>query len=483
MLFHKLKVWLCSGLLLSLPLYAQDIALPDMGASADNLISLAEEYELGQAFMRKLRRANMILDDPAIDLYLNAVGQKLGAHSSDPSREFTFFAINDPAINAFATLGGFIGVNTGLVMKTHHEGELASVVAHEVAHVTQRHIARTAEDMSKFSLPAIAGMLAAVVAGTQNPDIAQAAITSITAGAIQMQLSFTLAHEKEADRIGMQTLASAGYNPHHMTSFFEKMQAATRYGTSAAPEYLRTHPMTANRVAEARDRAEQFTPVLPQDTPMFHLIRARMLVLTRSNHKALFTQLTQALENGQYRDERAVRYALALTALELGNNATVDEQLRWFKQHDDDRVLYRLLAADNYLAQQKPEPAVRILDNALAVYPGDKVLGLRYAQALLVHGKPAKAKAVLIEIAPQTRPEYFRMLAEAQNRTGELAESHMSLAELYYLNGQTQLAIDQLKQAQQQDGIGYYQLSRVNARLRELEMEWREELKQMANNR
>ncbi|MCP4698195.1 MAG: M48 family metallopeptidase [Gammaproteobacteria bacterium] len=471
----------CQILVLSIMLYlyflqtAQATGLPDMGASADTVLSLAEEQKLGEAFIRKLRKTGSVLDDQAVNEYLNALGYNLASHSENPQQAFTFFVLNDPAINAFAVPGGFIGINSGLFLHTQSESELASVLAHEIAHVTQRHIARTIEAAGKFSLPAMAVMIAAIVAGVNNPDIAQAAITSVAAASVQMQLDFTRAHEKEADRTGIETLAGAGYDPRGMPAFFKRMQTASRYYEGGMPEFLRTHPVTTDRIAEALARAEQFPGKTAVDDPLYHLIRARILAATSREPEKLAEKLKNALAVGKYRDERAVRYGVALALMKSNNSRGVQAQLDWLLKHDGDRVIYRSAAARLADIRNKPAEAMHICEQALKVYPGDVALSLAYAKGLLQNAKPAKAKTILLSLPARTHPDHYRMLAEAQKRSGEPGEAYLSLAEYFYVNGQTGLAIEQLKQAQQLKNLDFYLASKVEARLKQLRYEANEE--------
>lgn len=266
------------------------IELPDMGTSANTVLSQADEQKLGETFIRQLRRQLEVVDDAQINNYINALGHRLASYSNNPEQPFQFFVVKAPSINAFAVPGGFIGVHSGLILKTRSESELASVLAHEIAHVTQRHIARSIQASQRLSFPAMAALIVAgIIAGVAGaPQVGQAAITAAMAANVQMQINFTRTHEKEADRIGMQTLANAGFDPRDMPNFFDRLQAAMRYYDGGIPDFLRTHPVTTERIAEAQDRAEKYPKQSVNDTPLYHLMKGQLLILATDNkHKLL----------------------------------------------------------------------------------------------------------------------------------------------------------------------------------------------------
>lgn len=474
------SLWLlCMLGLLWLPPAVAALDLPEMGKSADAVLSPQEEEKLGEAFMRKLRESDKLLDDPALDAYLDHLGYRLVAHSDDPAQKFTFFMLDDPTINAFAVPGGYIGINSGLMLHTRVEDELASVLAHEISHVTQRHIARTLEKGGKFSLPAMAAMIAAIAIGIQNPEIGQAVVTSVAAGSIQMQLNFTRQHEREADRVGMRVLADAGFNPRSMPDFFAELQAATRYYGEGPPEFLRSHPVTTDRIAEAKDRAAQYEVHTPtaEDALLFPLMRARLLALTAQDPQATYVQLEKNLASGNYQNLHAVHYAMLLSALETSRFDAAQDHLEWLQAHDEDRVLYRLAQVQLALRREDLAQAVELSRAALKVYPGDKLLGMTYAETLLQNGAAAQAVEVLEAMPSTPLPEYHHLLARSHKAAENSAASLLAMAESYYLRGRTALAIEQLKQAQRITNLDFYMASKIDARLEQLEKIRAEEVK------
>lgn len=245
-------------LVLLLPITTIADDLPELGDVSQATITPRQEKQLGYQIMRQIRADPSFLDDPEITSYLNNLGRRLVSTSNEtqPGQSFEFFALQDPTINAFALPGGFMGFNSGLIIAAQSESELAGVMAHEIAHVTQKHLARMIAGQQHLGLiSTIAGLAIAILASRSNPHAGQAAIVASQAAAIQSRLNFTRKHEKEADRIGFNILHRAGFDPHGMSAFFERLQLAGRYRENGAPSYLRTHPLTYERIADIEQDA------------------------------------------------------------------------------------------------------------------------------------------------------------------------------------------------------------------------------------
>ena len=265
-------------LALATPLsWADDTKLPDIGSSAGELLTPARQAEYGGMMLRELRNYGYLLDDPLVNDWLNTMGTRLGSNSAQPQQKYTFFMMKDRQINAFATLGGYIGMNAGLVLTAEREDEVAAVLSHEIAHVTQQHVLRGVERAQRDQIPILLGMLAAVIAaqqagGNSSGDATMAAITSGMGLMQQRQINFTRSNESEADRLGIRTLSRTGYDVDAMAGFFERMSAVMRSneGGYRAPDFLQTHPVTITRISEAKARAEQMkkdTVLLTTQTP------------------------------------------------------------------------------------------------------------------------------------------------------------------------------------------------------------------------
>jgi beta-barrel assembly-enhancing protease len=465
-------ILLLLSFMMTAPSWAID--LPEMGNSASTIVSAAEEQEIGKAFMRELRRQVEVIDDIEINNYINMLGHKLVSYSDGAEQPFYFFVVKDKTINAFAVPGGFIGFHSELILTAQSESELASVCAHEIAHVTQHHIARTIEASSQMSIPMIAGMIAAAVLAFANPTAGQAAIAALTAGNIQMQINFTRNHESEADRVGIKILADSGFDPRDMANFFQRLQAENRHYTQS-PEFLRSHPITTDRIAEARERAERYPAVKSQDSPSYHLMRAKLLVTVTEDIESLIKQLQTMLAEKNFRDERATRYALALAVLKTKKTENVQEQIDWLVKHDSDRVAYRLLGTRLALLQKDVDKAIQLFDAAMKIYPTDQQLSLQYAEDLLQLGRVERAKQILLKTAAHAYPNYYQLLAQAHQKTDSPAEAALAQAEFYYLNGQTGLAVEQLRQARNNKKLSFYLASRIEARFRTLQQELQQE--------
>ena len=450
--------------------------LPDIGDSTGGLLSPEFERRLGQAFLSQVRKQADIVSDPEINTYIESIGYRLVSQSDNNEQQFTFFVINDPLINAFAAPGGIVGINSGVIMNSDSESELAGVVAHEIAHVTQKHMARSVEMSKKMSIPTLAAMLGAILIATQNPDAGQAALMAVQGASAQAQINFTRTNEQEADRIGIQLLARSGFDPRGMAGFFRKLQQNSRF-SAQAPEFLRTHPLTTRRIADAAARAAAYSGALEVDeSQSFSLVRAKLIV---SSHKtpqdavAFFTRRLAGARQGGERDADRYGYIIALAA--AGNYALAREQARLLLSGDPENVAYLLAAADIEVRQGSYDAAFRIFSRAERLYPDYRPLVLNYANALLKAGQPGLARDKLREFGRFQAPDitYFDYLTRAEAEAGDPVESSIANAEYYFLTGETRVAIEQLRHLlrQQDPEPDYYQSERIRARMAFLEQE------------
>ncbi|NIV51832.1 MAG: M48 family metalloprotease [Gammaproteobacteria bacterium] len=449
------------------------IALPDMGDPSQSIISSADEQAIGDAFMRELRAHVDLVEDPDVVQYVYSLGYELASHETGPKPNFTFFVVQDGAINAFAAPGGYIGINSGLITTTETEGELASVVAHEIAHVTQRHIARGLEQQEKMTLPALAGLAAAILLGMQNPEAGQAAVAAVTAGQAQLMLNFSRIQEQEADRIGMQMLAGAGFDPRAMPAFFEKLQRASRYYRQP-PEFLSTHPVTVSRIADTRSRADGYEYRQRPDRLEFYLVRAKLEVMQMDPQEAV-RRFEDRLARGQHLSRDATRYGLALALLEGNQPVRAHELAQSLNASDPDRVPYIELLARTEVAAGRVARALDIYADALELYPGDETLTRGHVQTLLRANEPKKALRAINDYGRHQPLDavMYRLSAQAYQQTGDRRGAHAAQAEHYYLVGKLDAAVQQLKLAIQAPGNGddFYESSRIEARLSELQRE------------
>ncbi|HEC12216.1 MAG TPA: M48 family peptidase [Acidiferrobacteraceae bacterium] len=452
------------------PAGAQVSDLPDLGEQSAAIISIAEERELGENFMRSAHQQLRFIDDPELNGYIQALGQKF-AKLSGSQQEFHFFIINDNSLNAFAVPGGFIGVHTGLILATQTEAELASVLAHETAHISQRHLPRMiARAKEKSSLPTIAALIAAAMLGGQA---AEAAIVMTAAKSAKNQLDYTREFEREADRIGMQILAKAQYEPRAMSSFFQRLQTSSRTYDTGAPEFLRTHPVTSNRIAEARARADRYPKTFTQDSSAFHHFRARVRVLSSDDPAQAVNYFAGGFRTGKIADENAHRYGYSLALLKANRLSEASKQAALLLSRNPGKVDYQMLKAEIEMAMGRLNASIGLLARAHQSHPDNPVISQRYAAALLRGGQANKAKQLLRKVLRKHpgNPMLQKMLAAAAVDSGDPLTSHRALAEFYYLNGNARAAIEQLMIANRYTKGNFYDQSGVDARMQEIKGE------------
>lgn len=452
---------------------AEIIDLPDIGSTADTVLSVEEEKRLGKAFIRSARQFYKIVDDPLINNYIQSLGSQLTSQVENSPFDFTFFVVDAPSINAFAGPGGYIGVNSGTILATESESELASVVAHEIAHVTQRHMQRSFEKASNLSLPTMAAMIAAILLGSQNPQAASALLAASIAGSTQKQINFTRAHEKEADRVGMRLLIDSGFDPRGMPIFFEHLQKRTRMYSNVVPEFLSTHPITVNRISDSRNRAEQYPVQQISDSTSFHIIRSKFQVQSNSNPKTLVRQFANSIKTGKYKNEFAQKYGYTLALLASNDLVESRKVINSLIKADQERVPYLLTQAQIEIDAGDPQLANKLLVKALKLYPNNEPLTVLYTSVLLETGDTETSRKLLKEQIRYNpaNPLLYELLAKAEKRAGFSSAAYQALAEHDYLFGRIHLAIDHLRMARRQSDNNKLSKTRIEARLKELKKE------------
>ncbi|HKK16789.1 MAG TPA: M48 family metalloprotease [Gammaproteobacteria bacterium] len=450
-----------------------DQNLPDIGDPSGSVVSPEFERRLGQAIMRNVREYANVIKDPEVESYVQSIGYKLVANSDDNQLPFTFFMMRNKDINAFAAPGGVVGINSGVILNSESESELASVIAHEISHVTQHHMARSYEAASKYSLPMAAAALGALLLGIANPQAGQAALAIITGAGAQQQINFTRANEEEADRIGMQLLARAGFDPYGMPRFFEKLQEISRLYRGNPPEFLLTHPLTTSRIAESISRAERYPRKDYESSNSYKLIRAKTRAEAFDNTSEAVSFFEIQIKQGGYPDMPAARYGYAIALTNNGDFSAAEKQLTQLLANDRENVNYLLAAARLESARKNYDSALTIYRQTEKLYPDYRPLVYAYARALLDAKQPAKAREVLRNYSLTHEQDiiYYDLLSQAEAQTGAAVESAIAKAEYYYLVGGTQLAIDHLLFAQRQNNLDYHQKERIQARLEQLQYE------------
>jgi predicted Zn-dependent protease len=443
------------------------IELPDMGDSSGTLISPAEEKEFGEAFFRSLHSQITINQDAEIQQYIQTIGEKLVANSDLPGNPFHFFVVMDNNINAFAGPGGYVGVNSGLILVTEAESELASVMGHEIAHVTQRHLYRAYEASSRLSIPTAAAMLGAILLGTQSPAMGQAALIAIQAGTVQFQIDFTRENEAEADRVGMQTLALSQFDPRSMPTFFERLQQSSRYAGQNIPEFLRTHPVTASRISDTRGRAETYPYKQYPDSLSYQLTKAKIRVLTSTDNADTLKFFQLRVTQGTPEQRTVARYGLGIWDLNAQKYAEAETAFQQLTKEFPNQPQYLTALARTALESKNYNTALARYKNLTEQFPDNEAIKLEYVTSLLKAGNSKLAQKNLFQLKPKTQqlPIYSQLLAQVYSDLNQPAESHRYLAEYYYATGQTRDAILQIKLAQKSKGLNFQLSSILNERL------------------
>lgn len=468
-----LSWFLSCALILTGPAWGDTVALPDLGDASAAVITPAQERRLGEDLMRRARRTLVFLDDAEVNAYLQSLGQKLVARSDNPQQDFRFFAIADPSINAFAVPGGFVGVHTGLILAAQSEAELASVLAHEVAHITQRHIPRMIAESQKTTLPTMAALLAAMVLAGSGHKGGDAAIALTTATVAQKGINFTRSAEEEADRIGIGLLAGGGFDPRAMPAFFERMQALNRHNETNLPEYLRTHPVTTSRITDTRERAERVTYRQLPDSSEFLHARAKVRALAPGEPTELVRGFQSNLQQGKYASEEAERYGYVLALTRARRYDAARTEIKKLIDRNPSNVSYRIAQAELEMAARRFTPALAIYETAYKRNPTYYPLQRHYSQALLRVGRGAEAATIVREAIKQQPedPALYELWAQAAGKAGRRAESHQAMAEHYYWSGNPNAALEQLKLATRFAGNNFYLQSSLEARMQAIKEE------------
>ena len=444
------------------------VDLPQMGEPADAAMSPAQEVELGARVVAEFYANDLIIEDPETADYVNTIGWKLASNSASGGKppHFVFFVVADPRINAFALPGGFVGINAGLITSTRNESELAGVLGHEQAHVTQRHIARAQQESEPGNIATWAAILAAIIAGSANPDLIIAALALGQASMYQRGVNYTRAHELEADRIGIRTMASAGYDPDGMATFFSRLEQQSRLYGNRVPEILQTHPVNTTRVSEAKARASAYAQHEHRDTIDYQLMQARVRVLTSEARDAV-DYFSGEITNGHA--TVANRYGLALAMTQQGRypeaTAALEPALATYPRQAN----LNMLQAKLLVGQGHMDQALALYNRMAGVYPRYAPVLLDYALALIDSGHPADARQLLLSHDTSfTSMETNRVLAQAAHELGNTAEEAFQTANYRYERGDLIGAREQLDAALRLTTLTSQDRARLRARRDEI---------------
>ena len=461
-------------LLLCISPCALSDGLPDLGDISQAALTPLQERQIGQQSMLQIRASKQYLDDAEINDYLNRLGGKLVENSPEPSLDFEFFAVNDYSVNAFALPGGFVGVNAGLILITQSESELASVLSHEISHVTQHHLARMIEAQRGNGLISMAAIAVAILAARTNPQVSEAAIASVQAGNIQQQLNFTRAYEEEADRIGLQLLQKSGFNTHAMPEFLQRLQKATRLLDGNAPNYMRTHPITSDRIAEIENRIHDQPYRLIPDSLDFQLVRTKLIAAQKTAPDAI-AYFSDALGTQNFGNPVAQRYGLVSALLRNNEIERASRELSLLRKQAEANPLSRndpmiaTLEGQVLSATKNYSGALAFYRTAVQNFPQHRALIYDYTDLLLQDNQADTAIKLLAEQLTRHPRDttLYDLQARAYAMQGKALEQHQAQAYSYAWQGNLYAAIEQLELAKQAGG-SFYQLSAIESDLREL---------------
>ena len=445
--------------------------LPDLGSAGDAVLSPQMERRIGESIVRDIRfREPSYLEDPEVADYLAGLGERLAQATPGTRHDFEFFVLRDHTLNAFALPGGFVGVHTGLISAAETESELASVLAHEIAHVTQRHIARMLGQQEQMQLPVLAALAAAILLGRSRPDLAAGAATAAQAGAVSAQLAYTRDFEREADRVGLQALADAGFDPRAMASFFEKMQRSQRVADDGTlPGYLRTHPVSTERIADAQNRVAALPYRQHLDSAEFHLVRAKLRAEAGDPLEAV-SHFKHAVRDGRYANEAAGRYGLVNALLRARRPQEAAAEMTRLRGTGASGPMIETLEGRVRQALGDHAGARKLLAAARSRYPYSRPVLYAHVAAMQALSQHEQAAETLRE-AVRSYPADSRLRAlqsQSYAALGKRLLQHQAQAEYYALEGSFPAAIEQLQLARRAGDGDFYQLSAVDARLKEL---------------
>ncbi len=454
--------------------HAANNDLPDIGLSASARISSTQEYQIGRAIVRDLMAQGVILEDPELTAYIQSIGSRISIHAHDGNQRFTFFIVDEPSINAFALPGGFIGVHRGLIDATINENELAGVLAHEIAHVSQKHIARMIEASGQANLLTTAAMVAALLIGGLgggDANMVSAAIAVAQGTAAQQRINFTRDHEYEADRIGIEFLADAGFDPRGMPEFFKIM--AQRNGMTGAqiPEFFRTHPLNSNRIAESQSRAQLMPAVDAPSSHSYKLAKARLMVLSEDSISEALSRTRALMDRHPSEVSDDLQYAYSLALVRAGRAEQAIELLEPLIERREVQIAHHILLSQAYLEDGKKDKGLAQFAQAQQLFPRNVPLTMSHSSALLDHGDPDKARKLMLDLVNNVKytAEQIRILAMAASSAGYNGDAHYYMSEFHVLNGQLDLAEHELKTALRSPDIRDYQFARIETRLQQVQ--------------
>jgi beta-barrel assembly-enhancing protease len=444
--------------------------LPELGDVSQTVLSAQDEQNIAEQILREVAISDEVLQDVEVIDYLQALGNRLVAASDDKQQAFHFFVVKDLSINAFAMPGGVIGVHTGLILASNSESELASVIGHEIGHVTQHHLARMLAKQKTDTFKNIAGIALALLVARANPELASGALATSSAAGIQRQLDYTREHEREADRVGLSILENAGFDPRGMPAFFTTLQRGSRFVEGSAPSFLRTHPLTSERISDVENRVTSMPYKQVASSLDYYLVRAKLRASNGLTQSAI-DQFNNNIKAGRFANEAAEHYGLAIAMLRKNDVAGATQQAKWLDDKKVKSAFVENLKARIEVISNQPQQAAKQYTTALALFPDDRALIYGYAEHFLAI-KQAKEMVALVKDKQQLYPNdpyFYELLAKAYFMLDKDLLRYQAQGEAYYRKYNLDKAVEQMDFAAQAKDGTFYEKSIVEARLKQLQ--------------
>lgn len=440
--------------------------LPEIGVVASDVLTIDKERIIGDIIMRQLRGQAPLVLDPVLQEYIQGIGNRLVIEADNAKFPFKFFMINNPVINAFAFYGGHIGIHTGLIAQASTESELASVFAHEIAHVTQRHLARRAQSQQRSAPLQIASLIGGLLLAIADPEAGIAAVNAGMAGSQQASINFTRNNEKEADNIGINILYRAGFDPQGAPGFFGKLAEQAR-GRSNQLAFLQTHPLPEDRIAQTVTRARSYGEKRVPASLDFHLAKARVIARYITIPERNIPFLQNRLSNSNTVEQKALKYGLAMSLFESEQYSASKEILDPLLSQDPENLFYLDLMTDIYIKLETPRKAINLLSPHWSHRPQNQVLTLNLANAYISALNYEPAIEMLRDLLLLDNQNFlaYQLLHDAYERNQQKKDAHMVQAEIYALISAYPLAIDELQFAYNQVKSDAIEKQRIKGRI------------------
>lgn len=450
--------------------------LPELGDASQTVLSLRDEERIANQILKQVATSQEVLDDAEVTDYLTDLGQRLVKSSPDKQQKFTFFVVQEKTINAFAMPGGVIGVHTGLFIATNSESELASVLGHEIGHVTQHHLARMLASQKYDMFKNIAATALALLVAQSNPQAAAGAMAAVSAAGVQRQIDYTRDHEREADRVGLTILEDAGFDIRAMPAFFTTMQRATRFSDGNMPSYLRTHPLTSERIADIGNRVQNRPYRQANESLAFSLMRAKVRAFQSIPGQAV-EEFKNNIQQGRFQNEQSEHFGLAYAYLRANQPQQAMQEVQWLEQQAMTNPYLVTLKALIYARQGQAAKAQDQFVSGLQRYPEHRALAQGEAELLIQSRQWAPAISHILKQLPAfpEDPKLYDWLAAAYQGQNKQMLRHQALGEAYVRKYDLQRAVEQFEIASKTRDGDFYLQSRVEARLKVLRNQLQQE--------